>query len=388
MTESINDESSTGGPQASRPCGYSRCERRVAYAGAGRPREYCGPPDRVWPEAGGKTCKQLAAEERAAAKSAGLAGVLAGYAATEDPELVAIAKLTEALAERTAAGERVLQVVGERVAEAERLAAEAATARARAETERDTAVRQAQTATGEAEQAKEARRVAERMARDADAERQRQVDATWRTAMEYEAARAAAVERADAQANIAAHEKAQREREAARAEQLAAANKELVAENKTLGKELAAARAEAEAARVQAERDRQAADAAQAAARRELQDNRAEMARVREDTVQVIEFAERDRERMQAEIERLRETHLAQVAALQDAATEARARAEQLAAAADAERQRSERAGAEAAAARQDLAARDAELAEVRRQLDRASQPDDDRHDTSSQETR
>ncbi|MEV4752398.1 hypothetical protein AB0K21_39090 [Streptosporangium sp. NPDC049248] len=42
---------------------------RIAYTGAVRPRQYCGPPDRIWPD--GKTCKAKAAEERRAVQGAG-----------------------------------------------------------------------------------------------------------------------------------------------------------------------------------------------------------------------------------------------------------------------------------------------------------------------------
>src|SRR5690606_40843485 len=45
-----------------------RCGRPLAYDGRGRPPEYC--PDRRW--ADGKTCKQMAAAERAAERAAGL----------------------------------------------------------------------------------------------------------------------------------------------------------------------------------------------------------------------------------------------------------------------------------------------------------------------------
>src|SRR3954471_22899401 len=155
MAETIKDE-------GTRACGYSRCDRRIAYSGAGRPREYCGPPDRVWPDMGGRTCKQLAAEERQAARNAGLETVLAGYAATEDPVLTAITALSEVLADRTTAGERVLEAVGGRLAEAERMAAEAVARAAQAETERDRAARAAAAADREKDQAVEARRVAER----------------------------------------------------------------------------------------------------------------------------------------------------------------------------------------------------------------------------------
>lgn len=55
------------GSAGSRECRYSQCDRPVSTSPSGGSRSYCGPPERVWP--GGKTCRQLAAAERAAARA-------------------------------------------------------------------------------------------------------------------------------------------------------------------------------------------------------------------------------------------------------------------------------------------------------------------------------
>ncbi|WP_424534280.1 hypothetical protein ACOZ38_28730 [Sphaerisporangium viridialbum] len=88
----------------------------------------------------------------------------------------------------------------------------------------------------------DAQRVAERMARDSDAERERQVDQASRKTVEHEGLRAAAEQKAAEQSAAATHALALREAEFQRAEKLAAANKELAAENKKLEKELAGLR--------------------------------------------------------------------------------------------------------------------------------------------------
>ncbi|MBT8224088.1 MAG: hypothetical protein HKP61_04640, partial [Dactylosporangium sp.] len=51
-----------------RRCGYSQCGQALDYDGRGRPPEYCA--DRRWPD--GRTCKQLAAAERAGERAVGL----------------------------------------------------------------------------------------------------------------------------------------------------------------------------------------------------------------------------------------------------------------------------------------------------------------------------
>src|SRR5689334_20432443 len=51
-----------------RRCAYARCAEPIVYSGQGRPPEYC--PDRRWE--GNRTCKQLAAAERAGERAVAL----------------------------------------------------------------------------------------------------------------------------------------------------------------------------------------------------------------------------------------------------------------------------------------------------------------------------
>src|SRR2546423_9266675 len=63
-----------------RRCGYSQCGEPLEYDGQGRPPEYCR--DRRWP--GGRTCKQMAAAERAGERAAGLDAPLDTFRASTD----------------------------------------------------------------------------------------------------------------------------------------------------------------------------------------------------------------------------------------------------------------------------------------------------------------
>src|SRR2546423_3061361 len=65
--------------------GYSQCGEPLEYDGQGRPPEYCR--DRRWP--GGRTCKQLAAAERAGERAAGLDAPLDTFRASTDRLLAA-----------------------------------------------------------------------------------------------------------------------------------------------------------------------------------------------------------------------------------------------------------------------------------------------------------
>src|SRR2546423_15694450 len=60
--------------------GYSRGGEPLEYDGQGRPPEYCR--DRRWP--GGRTCKQMAAAERAGERAAGLDAPLDTFRASTD----------------------------------------------------------------------------------------------------------------------------------------------------------------------------------------------------------------------------------------------------------------------------------------------------------------
>ena len=350
MTESINEDTT-------RPCEYTQCRRRFAYSGFGAPRKYCGPPERTWPDKGGKTCKQLAAEERAAAKAAGLDGALAAYVAAADPVLEGIEALRADLAKRAEAGRVVQAAAGEEVTAARQAATEALEAAATAETERDQALRQTAAAVREKDQAKDGQRAAERLARDAAADRDLQVQDAWRRIGEHQDARVDAERRAGEQAGIATHEREQRAREAERADKLAAANKDLTAGNKALARDLAAARADAEHARAETERIRAEAAAEldrmseeTKAARTEANNARADaerahtdaehthaasdraIAQTRQEMAAVREDAARVREDLLNGTERLQQAHAAQVAALDQTTAQALTRAEEISA--------------------------------------------------------
>ena len=62
-----------------RYCGYAECGQALDYDGRGRPPEYC--QDRRW--ADGRTCRQLAAAQRAAERAAGLEAPLEAFRAAE-----------------------------------------------------------------------------------------------------------------------------------------------------------------------------------------------------------------------------------------------------------------------------------------------------------------
>ncbi|WP_199486556.1 hypothetical protein, partial [Actinomadura logoneensis] len=132
-TESVTDEGQ-GAAQGARTCAYSQCANPVTYDGtgrAGRPRKYCqvGGGPRVWPDKGGKTCQELARAERLAVRDTGLEEIASSYAAYTDAEPAvaeAIDALVVALRAHGALGQRVLEAVDGRVAEAQEAAAAAA----------------------------------------------------------------------------------------------------------------------------------------------------------------------------------------------------------------------------------------------------------------------
>ncbi|MER7366331.1 hypothetical protein [Nonomuraea wenchangensis] len=261
---------SAGGP--GRACrGYSRCDRRIVYTGAGRPREYCGPPDRVWED--GKTYKQKTHEERKAAHAASVDGALDLFDAAAAPVLAATTTLGDTLADLQRALEghsEALAAVRDgavaRVREAEQTAADALTKAAAAEAERERAVRAAAAAEREREQAVEAKRVAE-------SERERQVTAAWTRVVEHEAARAAAESKAADQTAAAVHAQQEQQKEWERAEQLQRSNRELEKANRELSEDLAVVRAQLTAL----EEARTAAETAAAQTRAETERLRAEL---------------------------------------------------------------------------------------------------------------
>ncbi|MDP9850257.1 hypothetical protein [Streptosporangium lutulentum] len=316
----MTETTSTTGPadQDGRACGYSRCDRRIAYTGAGRPREYCGPPERVWED--GKTCKAKAAEERRGAQAAGLDGALALYAVAAGPVLEAtsavqtdLAALATALGAHTRHATTIRDTTLVRIGEAEREATEALAQAAQAEAGRERAVRQAAAAVADKDTAVEARRVAERLARDAEAERERQVGDAWMRVVEHEGRRAAAEQKAADQTAAAAHALSLQQKEFERAEALAKSNREL---EKTHRAELAQVREEAagQLAAVRAEhadelrRVRQEAADQVAAEQMRAEQVRAELATVREQA-----------DALQADLADFRQAHAVEMAAARSA---------------------------------------------------------------------
>ncbi|MEV6868088.1 hypothetical protein AB0M44_44800 [Streptosporangium subroseum] len=334
---------STTGPadQDGRACGYSRCDRRIAYTGAGRPREYCGPPDRVWED--GKTCKAKAAEDRRGAQAAGLDGALALYAAAAGPVLEAtsavqtdLAALAAALGAHTRHATTIRDGALMRIGEAEREAAEALAQAAQAEAGREREARKAAAAVAVADKdtAVEARRVAERLARDAEAERERQVNDAWHRVVEHEGRRTAAEQKAADQTAAATHALALQQKEFERAETLAKSNREL---EKTHRAELAQVREDA-AGQLAAARIEHADELRRI--RQEAADQvTAEQVRAEQVSVELATVREQA-EALQADLADFRQAHAAELAAARSA-TEAVREALQ--------HERTQRAAAEAA---------------------------------------
>lgn len=81
-----------------RTCGYSDCRQPLDYNGVGRPPEYCA--DRRWPahDPHGRSCKQMAAEDRAAHRAAGLEAALSNYRASTELFMPAAEALVSRLA--------------------------------------------------------------------------------------------------------------------------------------------------------------------------------------------------------------------------------------------------------------------------------------------------
>ena len=143
-----------------RYCGYHACGQPLAYDGRGRPPEYC--PDRRWP--GGRTCRQMAAAERAAERAAGLATPLDTFRALSDRLADTAAPLVRQLTELLDAVTQVrddalarMQEARQAEAAAEQRAREACEAAERAEqarraaeADRDAALAQAETALAQA----------------------------------------------------------------------------------------------------------------------------------------------------------------------------------------------------------------------------------------------
>lgn len=177
---------------AARRCGYSQCASPLIYDGRGRPPEYCA--ERRWPD--GRTCKQMAAAERAGERAIGLDLPLEAFRAAGDrltPQLHGLAEHLTALA---ATIEAVRDGAMGRIGVAEQEAVAAAAAQREAETASETA----QAAMTSAVAARdEALAVAERATTAAEAARlqaQQQVAQAWEKASAADRARGAAEEAA------------------------------------------------------------------------------------------------------------------------------------------------------------------------------------------------
>jgi hypothetical protein len=203
-------------PAPIRRCGYSRCGQQLEYDGRGRPPEYCS--DRRWPD--GRTCRQLAATERAAERTVGLDTLLEAFRATGERFAPAAQTLQQQLAELLHALDEVREAALARMTTAEQAAADAATATTTAEQTRDQALQIAQSARQERDQAisdrDQATVAAEQTRKNAEtvrAEAETRVEAAWRAVAEADHARGTAEAAAASQAASAA-ENAQKRQEA------------------------------------------------------------------------------------------------------------------------------------------------------------------------------
>ena len=221
--------------EAGRTCGYSDCRHPLDYTGVGRPPEYCA--DRRWPagDPAGKTCKQMAAQERTAQRAVGLDLLLASYHAST-ASMVPVAqtlleRLTDLLATTADVGEGALAAVTtaeaavvtamERAAAAEAAAVEARRAETAAIAGRDRAIADQTTATNTAREARAAadEQVRTALADIADAQRFRGIaesDAAAATRAATEAQRGHAAATAEAHALRSALQDAQDQYNAAR----------------------------------------------------------------------------------------------------------------------------------------------------------------------------
>ncbi|MBN1173751.1 MAG: hypothetical protein JXA67_16385, partial [Micromonosporaceae bacterium] len=150
---------------SARTCGYSRCGRILRYDGRGRPPEYCA--DRRWPD--GRTCKQLAAAERAGERAIGLDLPLEAFRAVSDRLQPVAEGLARQLVEVSEAVGQVRDGALARIAEAERAATEAIEAVRGAEAQRDQALAAQRAADDDAAQAAAAAEEAQQRAAAAQA---------------------------------------------------------------------------------------------------------------------------------------------------------------------------------------------------------------------------
>lgn len=190
-----------------RHCGYNQCGRELPYDGRGRPPEYC--QDRRWP--GGRTCRQMAAAERAAERAAGLEVPLDAFRAAGDRLAAVASPLARQLAELVDAVKGVQDGALTRMHDAEQHAQQAA-AQAQAAQEATVAAKRAQQlAELERDRARAAAADADQRAATARAEADEQTRRAWRQVADADHARGQAEATAAAAAQAHAEETARRE---------------------------------------------------------------------------------------------------------------------------------------------------------------------------------
>lgn len=173
-----------------RHCGYTPCGRPLPYDGRGRPPEYCS--DRRWPD--GRTCKQMAAAERAGERAVGLDAPLEAFRGAADRFLPTAGdlaqRLTELLDTVGAVRDGALAAIGE----AERSAATATTTAQLADRDRDRAIAERDRAIADRDRARLAAQDADTRADQARAEADTRVQAAWAKATDADHARGVADE--------------------------------------------------------------------------------------------------------------------------------------------------------------------------------------------------
>lgn len=171
-----------------RRCAYTRCAEPLEYSGQGRPPEYC--PDRRWD--GNRTCKQLAAAERAGEKAVALDVPLDAFRQAGDRFVPAAQALARQLTDVVTAVGAVRDSAVARIGESE-TAARTADDRARAaQAEADEARARQLAAEADRDEAWKAATAADRAAAAAKSDRDEAVAQAWQRVTAADHARGAA----------------------------------------------------------------------------------------------------------------------------------------------------------------------------------------------------
>lgn len=198
-----------------RHCLYRKCRAVLPPAsGPGRPRSYCK-DGKEWTPDGerapegvkGKTCQQMAAAENAATKVTGLDGVLEAHQAAAEGLQPVLEDVRTRLEILIAAGDDIETAAVARIitAEQERNEERAARAKSDAAAEQERAHRVA--ADKQAAADREKAKVSDRLARDAEREKQERIAEMWDKVVAAEEAKGIAEGKAAAEAlNRQAHE--------------------------------------------------------------------------------------------------------------------------------------------------------------------------------------